>query len=56
MYDYIKGEIVEISPTEVILECNGIGYSIMISLQTYDALKESDEAKVYIYHHIREDE
>lgn len=56
MYDYIKGEIVEISPTEVILECNGIGYSIMISLQTYDALKESAEAKVYIYHHIREDE
>ncbi len=56
MYDYIKGKIVEISPTEVILECNGIGYSIMISLQTYDALKESDEAKVYIYHHIREDE
>lgn len=56
MYDYIKGEIVEISPTEVILECTGIGYSIMISLQTYDALKESDEAKVYIYHHIREDE
>lgn len=56
MYDYIKGEIVEISPTEVILECNGIGYSIMISLQTYDALKESNEAKVYIYHHIREDE
>ena len=56
MYDYIKCGIVEISPTEVILECNGIGYSIMISLQTYDALKESDEAKVYIYHHIREDE
>lgn len=56
MYDYIKGEIVEISPTEVILECNGIGYSIMISLQTYDALRERDEAKVYIYHHIREDE
>ena len=56
MYDYIKGDIVEITPTEVILECCGIGYSIMISLQTYDALKSSPEAKVYIYHHIREDE
>ena len=56
MYDYIKGDIVEITPTEVILECCGIGYSIMISLQTYDALKSSSEAKVYIYHHIREDE
>lgn len=56
MYDYIKGDIVEITPTEVILECCGIGYSIMISLQTYDALKSISEAKVYIYHHIREDE
>lgn len=46
----------EITPTEVILECCGIGYSIMISLQTYDALKSSSEAKVYIHHHIREDE
>ena len=56
MYDYIKGDIVEITPTEAILECCGIGYSIMISLQTYDALKSSSEAKVYIHHHIREDE
>lgn len=56
MYDFIKGDIVEITPTEVILECCGIGYSIMISLQTYDALKTSSEAKVYIYHHIREDD
>ncbi len=56
MYDYIKGEVVEINPTEAILECCGIGYSIMISLQTYDALKELTEAKVYIYHYIREDD
>lgn len=56
MYDYIKGEIVEISPTEAIIECCGIGYSIMISLQTYDTLKDLSEAKVYIYHYIREDD
>lgn len=56
MYDYIKGEIAEITPTEAILECCGIGYSIMISLQTYDALKDLSEAKVYIYHYIREDD
>lgn len=56
MYDYIKGNISEISPTEVIVECCGIGYSIMISLQTYDILKDSSEAKIFIYHYIREDD
>lgn len=56
MYDYIKGNISEISPTEVIVECCGIGYSIMISLQTYDILKDFSEAKIYIYHYIREDD
>ena len=56
MYDYIKGCIAEISPTEVILECCGIGYSIMISLQTYDVLKDCKEAKIYVYHYIREDD
>ena len=56
MYDYIKGEIVELTPAELVLECNGIGYYIMISLQTYDSLKGFSEAKVYIYHHLREDD
>lgn len=56
MYDYIKGNISEISPTEVIVECCGIGYSIMISLQTYDILKDYSEAKIFIYHYIREDD
>lgn len=56
MYDYIKGEIVELTPAELVLECNGIGYYIMISLQTYDSLKGISEAKVYIYHHLREDD
>ena len=56
MYDYIKGNISEISPTEVIVECCGIGYIIMISLQTYDILKDCSEAKIFIYHYIREDD
>ena len=56
MYDYIKGNISEISPTEVIVECCGIGYSIMISLQTYDILKDCSEAKIFIYHCISEDD
>ena len=56
MIDYIKGNIAEISPTEVVLECYGIGYRILISLQTYEGLNGKNETKVYIHHHLREDE
>lgn len=56
MYNYIKGIITELTPAEAILESYGIGYSIQISLQTYEALKGKDSAKIYLYHHIREDE
>lgn len=56
MIDYIKGNITELTPTEVILECYGIGYKILISLQTYEGLNGKSDVKVYIHHYIREDE
>ena len=55
MIDYIKGIIVDLSPAELILENNGIGYSILISLQTFQALQDKKEATVYIFHYLRED-
>ena len=55
MIDYIKGTIAELSPAELVLENNGIGYSILISLQTYQVLQDKKEAKVYIFHYLRED-
>ncbi len=56
MIDYIKGQIAEINPTEVIIETYGIGYHILISLQTYEVLNGKNEAKIYIHHYLREDE
>lgn len=55
MIEYIKGEIVEHSPTRLIIECNGIGYEIHISLTTYSALQNESNQKVFIYEVIRED-
>jgi Holliday junction DNA helicase RuvA len=55
MYDYIKGELTELTPTEVVLENNQIGYKILISLQTYSKLKMAESTKLFIYHHLRED-
>lgn len=56
MIDYIKGEIIELTPTDMVVECYGIGYSILISVQTYSALEGKSNATVYIHHYLREDE
>lgn len=55
MYEYIKGTIVSLTPAEVVLENNGIGYIAQISLNTYSKLQNETQATVYIYYMIRED-
>ncbi|MEF9931608.1 MAG: Holliday junction branch migration protein RuvA [Bacteroidales bacterium] len=55
MYDYIKGQLIEIIPTEAVVENNGMGYKLQISLQTFTQIQSLKETKLYIYHHIRED-
>jgi Holliday junction DNA helicase RuvA len=56
MIEYIKGTLAELNPTEAIVENNGIGYSTLISLQTYEEIHGKSEVKLYIHHYLREDE
>jgi len=55
MLDYIKGEIVELTPASVVIETGGLGYFTNISLNTYSALNGLKSCKLYIYESIRED-
>jgi Holliday junction DNA helicase RuvA len=55
MLDYIKGEIVELTPASVVIETGGLGYIAHISLNTYSALTGSNACKLYVYESIRED-
>lgn len=56
MIDYIKGTVAELTPTDLVLETGGIGYHILISLQTYEQLQGKTEGKAYIHHYLREDD
>lgn len=55
MYEYLKGEIIELNPTYLVLENSGIGYFINISVNTYSKLAEQKTCLVYIHQVIRED-
>lgn len=55
MIDYIKGEITNLTPTYCVLETNGIGYLLNISLVTYSELQNISSAKLFVYENIRED-
>jgi Holliday junction DNA helicase RuvA len=55
MIEYIRGEIAELSPTQMVMECNGIGYELNISLTTYSAFNGRQAGKIYVCEVIRED-
>lgn len=56
MIDYIKGNIAEITPTYAVIEnSSGIGFILNISLNTFSAIQEAKECKLYVYEAIRED-
>ena len=55
MIEYIKGEIAELRPATAVIDCNGLGYGINISLNTYAAIQGKKECKLYIHEAIRED-
>ena len=55
MIEYLKGDITELTPTTATIECHGVGYLANISLNTYTAIQNRPQTKLYIYEGIRED-
>lgn len=55
MYEYVRGSLVTKTPTYVVLEVNGIGYYIHITLSTYGQLGDVKECKLYTSFQVRED-
>jgi len=55
MIAHLQGKLVEKNPTEVIIDCNGVGYHVNISLHTYSLLPNSEAIKLFTYLQIKED-
>ncbi len=55
MYEYLKGKITELTPAYVVVENNGMGFFINISLNTYSKLNGISDTTLYLHHVVRED-
>lgn len=55
MIAHIQGKLVEKNPTDVVIDCNGVGYFINISLHTFGLLPNADMIKLYTHLQIKED-
>ena len=55
MIAYLKGKLVHKEPTHVVIEVNGIGYLVGISLHTFSEIKDREDLKLFTYLHVRED-
>ena len=55
MIEYIKGQLAELTPTYAVIDCNGVGYLLSISVPTYSVLEGKPSAKLLVHEAIRED-
>jgi len=55
MINFLKGKLVEKSPTQIVVDCNGVGYEVNISLYSYERLPKDEAIFIYTYFQVRED-
>lgn len=55
MITHIKGKMVEKNPTDVVVDCNGVGYLLNISLNTFSQIPDQENVHLFTHLHVRED-
>lgn len=55
MITHIQGKLVEKNPTDVVIDCNGVGYMLNISLHTYSQISDAEHLKLYTHLQVKED-
>jgi len=55
MIGYLTGKIISSKPTNILLDVNGVGYSVNISINTFDKITGKDSVSLYIFTNVKED-
>jgi Holliday junction DNA helicase RuvA len=55
MIAFVKGNFVRKTPAQVLVDVNGVGYELQISLNTYSSIQNQDKGQLFTYFHVRED-
>lgn len=55
MIGYLNGKIISAKPTKILLDVNGVGYLINISINTFERISEKESASLFIYTSVKED-
>lgn len=55
MINHIQGKLVEKNPTDVVIDCNGVGYHLNISLHTFSQIPDRENIKLFTHLQVRED-
>lgn len=55
MITHIQGKLIEKNPTDVVIDCNGVGYLLNISLHTFSQISDKENLKLYTHLQVKED-
>ena len=55
MITFLKGKLIEKNPTDIVLDVNGVGYRVNISLNTFSEIDDNENCFIYTYFHVKED-
>ena len=55
MIGFLKGKIISSRPTQLLLDVNGVGYSVNISINTFEKVSQKKEAQLFIHTNVKED-
>jgi Holliday junction DNA helicase RuvA len=55
MIGYLTGKIISLKPTRILLDVNGVGYAVNISINTFENISEKESVSLFIYTSVKED-